>query len=157
MSDRIDPKLPEHPGDVVRQRDALLAAIRAHRDARGDDRCWIDDLVLYAALPEGAPAPELLALHTPEEMLANCRRYLASRQPDTVPYVSPQREIERLRKVAWGLVHNAHRVHPGGTTVAGMVADRAGLGSTTAAALCREFGVDPDREVARLQTVEEEL
>lgn len=73
----------------------LEAAIRKHRDQRGDDRCWIDNEELYAVLPEGFVRTDL-ALHTPEEMLPNCKRFLASCQPGGVPYVSPQREIERL-------------------------------------------------------------
>jgi len=79
------------------ERDRLLAAIRKHRDYRGDDRCFLDDAELYAALPEGAPPSELLCLDDPLEMLANCRRFIASRQPGGQPYVSPQREIERLK------------------------------------------------------------
>jgi hypothetical protein len=74
----------------------LEAAIRLHRDQKGDDRCWIDDLSLYSVLPEGCANADL-RLHTPEEMLANCKRFIASRQPDTEAYVSPQREIESLR------------------------------------------------------------
>lgn len=61
-------------------------------------------------------------------------------------------ELLRLRRVAWGVTHNAHRIHLGGNTIAGMVAERCGLGSTAAAALCREHGVDPDAEVPRVQT-----
>jgi hypothetical protein len=82
-----------------RERIAVLTeAIRKHRDQRGDDRCWLDDRELYIAL--GEPFTERWsALPPPEEMLANCRRFIASRQPGGVPYVSEQREIERLREL----------------------------------------------------------
>ncbi len=92
----------EEMAAVCAERDRLLAAVRRHRDQKGDDRCWLDDDALYAALPEGHPADRLkeLALHRPEEMLPNCVRFLNSRQPGGVPYVSPQREIERLGRVA---------------------------------------------------------
>jgi hypothetical protein len=69
---------------------ALCAAVREHRDQRGDDRCWRDDRKLYAALPEGYTPP---AADTGVE-LDNCRRYIASRQDPA--YVSPQRRIEEL-------------------------------------------------------------
>jgi hypothetical protein len=36
---------------------SLQAAIRAHRDQHGDDRCWQDDHTLYAVLPEGFTPP----------------------------------------------------------------------------------------------------
>lgn len=32
----------------------LRDVIRYHRDQKGDDRCWVDDLRLYETLPEGS-------------------------------------------------------------------------------------------------------
>ena len=88
----------ERERDEQRKRaDSLATAIRKHRDARGDDRCWLDDLALYAALPEGAPDKADLRLCDPLTMMSNCLRFIASRQPGGEPYVSPQREIESLR------------------------------------------------------------
>lgn len=50
-----------HPGAcldrLAREVQRLRAAIRAHRDQRGDDRCHLDDAALYAALPEGDTRP----------------------------------------------------------------------------------------------------
>ncbi len=92
--DRIE-VLESRLADREAQLAALQNAIRLHRDQRGDDRCWLDDQTLYAVLPEGSAKTDL-RLHTPEEMLANCKRFITSRQPDGQPYVSPQREIERL-------------------------------------------------------------
>lgn len=80
---------------VERQANDLAAAIRKHRDQRGDNRCWLDDLELYRVLGEPIDEAEF-ALHCPEEMIKNCTQYIASRQPDGVPYVSPQRRIEVL-------------------------------------------------------------
>ena len=78
--------------------DALQAAVRRHRDERGDDRCWMDDERLYdEALPEGCGDRADRRLHCPEEMMRHCRQFIASRQPEGEPYVSPQREIDRLR------------------------------------------------------------
>lgn len=71
----------------------LQAAIRKHRDFRGDDRCWEDDVELYKTLPEGYEAP---ASDTAVE-LSNCQRFIECRQNPSTEYVSPQREIERLQ------------------------------------------------------------
>jgi hypothetical protein len=67
----------------------LKAAIRAHRDRRGDDRCWLDDLELYAALGEGDPDPATLQLPSREEFLESCRRFHARRQQDPDAPPSP--------------------------------------------------------------------
>lgn len=69
----------------------LLAAIRKHRDYRGDDRCFQDDAELYSILPEGDTRPERETAVT----LENCERYIACRQGGQ-EYVSPQRRIEAL-------------------------------------------------------------
>jgi hypothetical protein len=58
----------------------LEAAIRKHRDARGDDRCWLDDLDLYAVLgdavePSNAEPPR-------DTFLANCQRFYDARCRD---------------------------------------------------------------------------
>lgn len=71
----------------------LEAAIRTHRDERGDDRCWMDDATLYAVLPETVAPGEL---PPPEEMLENCKRFIALRYCQGEKYVSPQRRIEEL-------------------------------------------------------------
>jgi hypothetical protein len=71
---------------------AYEAAIRKHRDQRGDDRCWMDDEELYKALPEGYTPPER---DTAVE-LRNCEIFLACRKNPATTYVSPQREIEAL-------------------------------------------------------------
>lgn len=69
----------------------LEAAIRRHRDERGDDRCHADDGRLYAVLPEGDTRPEREAAVT----LENCARYIECRQTGR-EYVSPQRRIKEL-------------------------------------------------------------
>lgn len=51
----------------------LEMAIRKHRNARGHDRCWENDLELYAALGDGlSTSPEL---PTREEFLSRCKEY----------------------------------------------------------------------------------
>lgn len=70
----------------------LEAAIRTHRDARGDDRCWRDDEDLYKVLPEGYTPP----VRDTSVELDLCRQYIACRQNPATIYTSPQREIEKL-------------------------------------------------------------
>jgi len=57
----------------------LRAGIRTHRDAKGHDRCWRDDIeVLYAMLPETTEAD--LRLPPQQEFYKNCRLYWHERQ-----------------------------------------------------------------------------
>lgn len=79
----------------------LEAAIRRHRDERGDDRCAADDGTLYAVLPEGDTRPERETLVTIE----NCEKYIACRQTGR-EYVSPQRRIEELEEVVAALIES---------------------------------------------------
>ena len=75
-----------------RRADTAENAIRAHRDARGDDRCWRDDETLYKVLPEGfTPTPVDTAVE-----LHRCEQFIASRQHPFTVYVSPQRRIDEL-------------------------------------------------------------
>lgn len=71
----------------------LEAAIRQHRDERGDDRCHADDGRLYAILPEGDTRPARETLVT----LENCANYILCRQTGR-EYISPQRRIEELER-----------------------------------------------------------
>lgn len=73
----------------------LRAGIRKHMNQRGDDRCHLDDGELYALLPEGDTRPAVDTAVT----LENCRRFIACRQQGR-EYVSPERELERLRAEA---------------------------------------------------------
>ena len=57
----------------------LRAAIRQHRDEKGNDRCWLDDSRLYQVLPE-QEGPEW-KLPCKEEFLKNCEMYWKGRQP----------------------------------------------------------------------------
>ncbi len=56
----------------------LRETIRYHRDQKGDDNCWLDNKVLYNALPEKIDAsPEL-----PDKqlMMINCSKYYDCRK-----------------------------------------------------------------------------
>lgn len=57
--------------------DRLAEAIRAHRDQRGDDRCWEDDLALYRHVGDDRIADNRVG--DKESMLANCRRFVENR------------------------------------------------------------------------------
>ena len=56
----------------------LRKAIRKHRDAANNVRCWHNDLVLYGLLPEGSASGKMT---DPEEvLLRNCKRYIRRQQ-----------------------------------------------------------------------------
>jgi hypothetical protein len=70
-------------------KDAILErrnAIRGHRDARGDDRCWLDDYLVWE-LVDGMP--DLADCHmTREAGMRSCRDFYEFRRadlPDPVP------------------------------------------------------------------------
>ena len=56
----------------------LRTGIREHRDAKGHDRCWLDDIDLYNLLPEKLPADTKLPDR--EEFLTNCNKFYENRQ-----------------------------------------------------------------------------
>jgi hypothetical protein len=70
----------------------LTTAIRAHRDRRGDDRCWQNDITLWQVLPEGYVPPE----RDVRVEIENCKADIKSCHIPGVTYVSPQVEIDRL-------------------------------------------------------------
>jgi hypothetical protein len=79
----------------------LRAGIREHRDARGDDRCWRDDVTLYQLLPEGFTPPA----HDSFVELERCKQFIACRQNPSTLYISPQRRIEELEAALKDLNH----------------------------------------------------
>lgn len=81
----------EQNGKTLIKLEELRAAVRQHRDERGDDRCHADDGRLYAALPEGDTRPP----HETAVTIENCQKFIDARQAGR-EYVSPQRRIEEL-------------------------------------------------------------
>jgi hypothetical protein len=77
---------------LMRRIGVLEAAIRKHRDQRGDDRCWLDDEELYKVLPEGYTPP----VRDSAVELKMCEKFIACRHNPNTQYVSPQRRIEEL-------------------------------------------------------------
>jgi hypothetical protein len=76
------------------------AAIRAHRDAKGDDRCWIDDHSIWAFV-DASPG-DLHVLPSFEEGMTRCRAFYQHRRadaPDAAPAAStavPDADINRM-------------------------------------------------------------
>lgn len=69
------------PGEL---QEAILerrAAIRAHRDAKGDDRCWLDDHAVWAFV-DAAPA-DLTVPPAFEEGMRRCREFYQHRRAET--------------------------------------------------------------------------
>jgi hypothetical protein len=68
------------PAELRREAMRLRDAIRKHRDAEENARCWHNDLALYGVLPENEPPGRM---DGPEEvLLRNCRRYIRRQQCD---------------------------------------------------------------------------
>ncbi len=55
----------------------LRTAIRRHRDEKGDNRCHLDDDLLYEVLPEGKPSGKR---KLPPNLLENCKKFFECRQ-----------------------------------------------------------------------------
>jgi hypothetical protein len=63
----------------------LREAIRYPRDQKGDDRCWVDDYLVWSAHPK---TRQLLHLPTYEEGMGRCRafhKYRNATAPDPIP------------------------------------------------------------------------
>lgn len=136
----------------------LKGAVQAHHDQRGDDRCHLDDLKLYHDALGIVPDPYVTALPPAPDMEESCRRYIRQRQCPAVAGTYPMpgdmtidqltTENERLRKIAWGVVHNADRQFDrnefSGRSLGFRVMEAVGCGSAMAYGICREFGRDPE-------------
>lgn len=59
--------------------------IRRHRDQKLDDRCWLDDLLIWALLPDSPP--ELVA--PPTDAMDRCRSFYAHRRSKTADPFPP--------------------------------------------------------------------
>ncbi|MCI0463066.1 MAG: hypothetical protein L0Z62_39465 [Gemmataceae bacterium] len=82
---------------LTAENEHLKAAIRKHRDQHADDRCWLDDQELYAALGEHKPADN--SLPPRDQFLANCARFYDCRaQADNWPsYQELEAELAAAR------------------------------------------------------------
>lgn len=59
----------------------------------------------------------------------------------------PEVEIEKLRKVTWGIVANAGRLSSRAKPRWAHVSDATGQGSTVSRQLCADHGFDPEEVV----------
>lgn len=86
----------------------LRNGIRTHRDQIGDDRCWLDDSLLYGLLSDTPPGP--VELPSWEVMEEKCLRFFNNRQCGDCPHPTPSdavqnrsewdRDLARMDKVA---------------------------------------------------------
>ena len=74
------------PEDLIAEIKKLRAVIRYHKDQKGDDRCWVDDIRLYETLPEGCTGYD--STLPPENVfLENCKKFCKTRQtPVGLPF-----------------------------------------------------------------------
>ena len=56
----------------------LRTGIRKHRDEKGDDRCWLDDVELYKLLPDNVSA--IATLPPKNKFLRSCEKFWETRQ-----------------------------------------------------------------------------
>lgn len=63
-------------------------AIRAHRDARGDDRCWLDDYSVWALIKGSFPVPRRLPAF--EEAMDMCRAFYKLRRAENADAAPPE-------------------------------------------------------------------
>lgn len=86
--------------DLETDYNRIKDAIRDHRDARGDDRCWVDDVDLYKSLGEEVPEPEALALPNKEAFLSRCIKYWNHRQkPNCNAWTTVEQLENRIRQL----------------------------------------------------------
>lgn len=66
-------------GQARRELQRVRGRIRTHRDAKGNARCWLNDVRLYeTVLPEQKSAGRM---DLPKEvLLRNCKRYIEGQQ-----------------------------------------------------------------------------
>ena len=92
--------LVEELNDRVKQ---LEDAIREHRNQRADDRCWLDDLTLYAVLNDDVVTDNRVGDQC--AMLRNCERFIKNRCDGGGPwksYAELETENELLRQAIEG-------------------------------------------------------
>jgi hypothetical protein len=70
-------------------------AIRQHRDAKGDDRCWLDDYFIWALIPGSFPVP--LTPPPMEEAMDMCRGFYKFRRADTADAMPIDAQPDRLQ------------------------------------------------------------
>lgn len=82
--------------DAYQRIKELEAAIKKHRDQRGDDRCWVDDQELYKMVGDEKANT---ALPPKEIFMENCAKFHASRQAPSyfnVTISSPKKEQQTV-------------------------------------------------------------
>lgn len=92
--------MPSHAFEnLAEEVERLRQAIREHRGQKADDRCWMDDDRLYAALGDGIECDRRVG--DKAAMLKNCERFIAARCAGGgwPSYVELEAECERLRKL----------------------------------------------------------
>lgn len=62
------------PAQLRQEVKRLRHAVRKHRDASENARCWHNDLVLYGTLPEEIKPGRMLG--DEKKLLQNCQRYI---------------------------------------------------------------------------------
>lgn len=66
-------------------------AIRLHRDQKGDDRCWLDDYLVWKLLDDTRAMPQF----SMEEGMEKCKEFFAHRNSDFTDSRHPEAVVDR--------------------------------------------------------------
>ena len=113
-------------------------------------RGWVDGATIANLQPLDGVEPESYQGHDPYSRgcAAGYRAFRGAMADEGVVLGLPSPEqLEPLLGLAWGVAHNAGMRSPVRRVRWAHVMDVTGLGSTSAAKLCRDHGVDPDEEI----------
>ncbi|HLD80360.1 MAG TPA: hypothetical protein VJA18_07430 [Candidatus Nanoarchaeia archaeon] len=72
----------------------LRSVIRYHRDQIGDDRCWIDDFMVWNVLPETKQPPRLPKY---EEGMKQCRLFFKHRNADQIDKIPKEAILDKTK------------------------------------------------------------
>lgn len=68
------------------------AAIRYHRDQKGDNRCWVDDYLVWKFLPDSAPEPTVPPPF--EQAMGCCKSFYTKRRCDVQDQASSEAVLD---------------------------------------------------------------
>ena len=72
----------------------LRKVIRYHRDQIGDDRCWVDDYLVWNSLPE---TKQVVRLPTYDEGMSKCRAFFKYRNADSLDNILTDAILDKTK------------------------------------------------------------
>ena len=78
-------------GQLSQKISRIRGAIRQHRNQRGDNRCWLDDYLVWKTLDEDCGEPVTI----PDDAMDRCRAFYEFRRSDTFDETSLGTSVDR--------------------------------------------------------------